>query len=114
MEHDEDPSFIHEEGEDDYISLRRPLSQHVSMLADAFSDTDTLWNSKQRRQFNAKLRRVGSKNPEWMDTVEGKSLAQVSERLTHLARIRPCTCMQHIQMHLTFPNLFLCITSLTR
>lgn len=90
MDFEEDPIFIHDEGEDDYISLRTPLGQHVSKLTDAFSDTDNLWTSKQRRQFNAKIRRTGTRHPEWLDAVHGKSLAQVSERLTHLARIKTC------------------------
>lgn len=91
MEDYNDDSLLLDGVEDEYISVRETPSLRASKLTDEFIKSDTDWNYRSKRLFNMKLRRYGRRSPEMLNPVDGTSLANITERLTHLARIRSCT-----------------------
>jgi hypothetical protein len=92
MDDYEETHFLHDDGEDEFISTRPHINSLVSSLTDDFLDIDKQWSYRSKRQFNMKMRRFGPKNPEWFEPIEAKSLAQISERITHLERITARKC----------------------
>ena len=84
-------SLIHEDGEDQYISTRRPASQAASFFTQQLEKNTANWSLKSRKQFNIKLRRFGARNPEAL--ASSRSLAQATERLVILNRLKARTSL---------------------
>lgn len=91
MEDYNDDSLLLDGVEDEYISVRETPSLRASKLTDEFIKSDSDWTYRSKRLFNMKLRRYGRRSPEMLNPVDGTSLANITERLTHLARIRSYT-----------------------
>jgi hypothetical protein len=87
-------SLIHEDGEDQYISTRRPASQLASLLTKKLEKNTASWDLKSRKRFNIKLRRFGARNPEAL--ASSRSLAHTSERLVLLSHIKSRTSFLHL------------------